>query len=250
MIISCRAKKDQGASTVKAFSSCPAKLAGFLAIVALCGCAGPRLEVALAPSLPSVILTDVGIQLTVLPNTWNGYPSDLSLYYTPVEIRIQNDRTDEIQVRYGDFLAVDDVRNQYRVVAPTEVARALLGARGLHRDLPAHSGRRMPPPSALLAGPGPWWPYGWPYRPWYSYGPFYPDPFYSGYPYWWNRPNGYDILTMGLREGRILPGAQVQGFLYFQLATQRGSLLTLTWTPVSSDGKSLATLSTQFRIVR
>lgn len=225
-----------------------------LTILAISGCAGPRLEVASAPSQPSVTLTDAGIQLTILPNTWSGYPSDLRRYYTPVEIRIQNDRADEIQVRYWDFCAVDEARNQYRTVSPGEVARALFGARWPSRDLPAAHSRPMPPHHPpLLAGPGPWWPYGnWPYRPWYPYyGPLYPEPFYSDYPYWWYRPTGYDILTRGLHEGRVLPGARIQGFLYFQLATQTGTLLTLTWSPVSSpDGKPLAPFSALFRIIR
>jgi hypothetical protein len=195
-------------------------------------------------------LTDAGIQLTILPNTWSGYPSDLGRHYTPVEIRIENDRTEEIQVRYGDFLAVDEARNQYHAVPPAEVARALFGARWPYGDLPGSSVRRMPPPPLLLAWPGPWWPYSpWPYRYPY-YGPFYPDPFFYDYPYWWSRPTGYDILTLALREGRVLSGARVQGFLYFQLATQKSSLLTLTWTPVSANGKPLTTFSSQFRIVR
>jgi len=236
---------------VKVFSVGRAMLAGLLAILALCGCAGPRLQIASAPTQPSITLTGGEVQLTILPNTWNGYPSDLSLYFTPVEILIQNDRSEEIQVRYSDFLAMDEARTQYRVVAPSEVARALFGARWPSGVLPAASDRAIPPHGRLLAGPGPWGPYGgWPYHRWYPYGPFYPDPYYPDYPYPWNRATGYDILTMGLREGRILPGAQVQGFLYLQLATQKGGLLTLTWNAVSSDGTSLATLSTQFLIVR
>ncbi|MGD0265364.1 MAG: hypothetical protein ABSD47_10515 [Candidatus Methylomirabilota bacterium] len=235
-----------------AFPSHRASLPILLTILAISGCAGPHLEVAGAPTRPSVSLAEADIQLTILPNAWNGYPSDLTRQYTPVQVQIENDRTDEIQVHYSDFLAVDDVRHQYRAVAPAEVARALFGARPPDGDPPAQDGRRLPPRPPLLAGPGPWWPSGyWPYRPWYPYyGPFYPEPFYSDYPYWWYRPTGYDILARGLREGRVLPGARVQGFLYFQLATQTGSLLTLTWTPVSADGKSLAPFSALFRIVR
>jgi hypothetical protein len=209
----------------------------------LTACAGPRLEVAAAPSQPSVTLADAGIRLIILPNTWKGHPSDLGQYYTPVEVRIENDRSDEIQVRYGDFLAVDEAQNQYRAVAPAEVARALFGGRRPARPL-------------VRTVHGPWWPSPfWPYRPWSPwspyYSPYYPSPYYDPYyPYARPRATGYDILTLGLREGRILPGARVQGFLYLQQATQKGTLLTLSWTPVTADGKPLATLSTEFRIVR
>ena len=55
---------------------------------------------------------------------------------------------------------------------------------------------------------------------------------------------------LGLREGAILPGASIQGFLYLQLATAHGEHLTLFWTVRGPDGNPLTTLSTQFRIVR
>jgi hypothetical protein len=232
-------------------------IAGCVTLLAvLSACAGPRLEVADAPSQPSVTLEDAGIRLVIQPNTWKGYPSDLDQYYTPVEVRIENDRGDEIQVRYGDFLAVDEAQNQYRAVAPAEVARALFGGRPpLLVPAAVAAGWAGNRPSVLAVG-GPWWPRPyWPYRPWSPwypyYYPYYPYPYYDPYyPYTWPRATGYDILALGLREGRILPGARVQGFLYLQLATRTGTLLTLSWTPVTADGEPLATLSTEFRIVR
>jgi hypothetical protein len=229
-------------------------------MAALTACAGPRLEVAAVPSTPSVTLADAGVRLVILPNTWKGNPTDLGKYYTPVEMRIENDRSDEIQVRYGDFLAVDEAQNQYRAVAPSEVARALFGGRRpLRAPRAAVVGWTGARPPVRAAG-GPWGPY--PFRPYRSWGPFYPYyyPYYSlyypypyfspYYPYGWPPATGYDLLTLGLREGRVLPGARVQGFLYLQQATQKGNQLTLSWTPVTADGTPLATLSTQFRIVR
>jgi hypothetical protein len=233
-------------------------------LAALPACAGPRLEVAAAPSAPSVTLEDAGVRLVILPNTWTGNPSDLGNYYTPVEVRIENDRSDEIQVRYGDFLAVDEAQNQYRAVAPSEVARALFGGgRPLPASRAAVAGWTGARPPVRTAG-GPWWPHSyWPYRTWRPfypyyypyyfpyYYPYYPYPYsYPYYPYGWPPGTGYDLLTRGLREGRVLPGARVQGFLYLQQATQKGNLLTLSWMPVTADGTPLATLSTEFRIVR
>jgi hypothetical protein len=230
--------------------------AGAALIALLTACAGPRLEFAAAPSEPSVTLADAGVRLVILPNTWKGYPSDLDQYYTPVEVQVENARNEEIQIRYGDFLAVDEAQNQYRAVAPSEVARALFG--GWQPRWPPHAfvtGWADAPPTVRTVD-GPWWPRPfWPYRPWSPWYPYYspysPYPYYDPYyPYAWPRATGYDILALGLREGRILPGARVQGFLYLQQATHTGTLLTLSWTPVTTDGRPLATLSTQFRIVR
>jgi hypothetical protein len=210
------------------------------------------------PSQSSVTLTEAGVRLTMVPNTWIGYPSDLGRYYTPIEIKIENDRTDEIQVRFGDFLAVDEVRNQYRAVPPAEVARALFGAsRRYGRPGWAPAGWTSPGPP-LLVFRDPWWRYPyWPHRP-YPYWSLLPWPYYPythpysdpTYPLGSPRTAAYDILTFGLREGRILPGARVEGFLYLQQATQKGSLLTLSWAPVAADGKPVATFSSQFRVVR
>lgn len=232
-------------------------IAGCVALTAvLTACAGPRLEVADAPSQPSVTLEDAGIRLVIQPNTWKGYPSDLDQYYTPVEVQIENDRSDEIQVRYGDFVALDEAKNQYRAVAPAEVARALFGGRRPRRPPHAIVASWAGAPPMVRTVEGPWWPHPfWTYRPWspwYPYhSPYYPYPYYDPYyPYAWPRATGYDILTLGLREGRILPGARIQGFLYLQQATHKGTLLTLSWMPVTADGRPLATLSTEFRIIR
>ncbi len=215
-------------------------VAALLPIGWLPACAGPRLEVAGVPSQPSVSLTEAGIRLTILPHAWNGSPIDLSQYYTPVQVVIENNRADEIQVRYRDFLAVDDARNQYRAVEPAEVARAL-------------SASRAPLRPRLYAFSDPWWPYPYPYWGPYAYpfySPIYPYPYLPDSPYGFPRGLAYDILTRGLREGPILPGARVSGFLYLELMGQSAQFLTLSWTPVDANGKPLATFRSELRVVR
>jgi hypothetical protein len=217
------------------------RAAGCLALL-LAGCAGPRLEFASAPAQPALSLAEAGLQLTLLPNTWNGYPSGLSRYYTPIEVQIQNDRSQAIPVRYQDFLAVDDAQIQYQAVAPSEVVRALYGA-----ALPPTRRRDL-----RLASSGPWWPSpGWPYRPWLPYGPYYP---YGPWPYSpdyypWPPATGYDILARALREGPVIPGTRVAGFLYLQPVSQRASALTVSWTPRGPSDQPLATFRSEFRVI-
>jgi hypothetical protein len=58
------------------------------------------------------------------------------------------------------------------------------------------------------------------------------------------------VLRLGLREGRLLAGASVEGFVFLQHATAQGAFLTVSWTPRLAAGTPLATLSAKFRIVR
>lgn len=219
---------------------------GILVGVSVLGaCAtGPRLESVVAPAQPGVTLTEAGVQLTILANRWSAYPDYLYRYFTPVEVTIQNMRDEELQIRYEDFFALDDGKHQYRAVPPGDVARAMYGAL-------SPSELTTPPGPILLAGRWyPYWPrYRYPYYPYYGpYGPWgYWDPYYA--PYGWPRPGAQDVMTLGLREGPLLPGASVQGFVFFQHATSRGSLLTVSWTPRLMSGAALPTLSAQFRII-
>ena len=216
-------------------------MAAFLVMVSyLAGCAGPRLEPMTGPSTSEIVVAGDGVRLTILPSAWPGFPADLSTYFTPLALRIENQRSDEVQVRYEDFVALDNDRIQYRAVPPTEVARVMTGS-NWHDLRPGKS------PSSLVAGgPWPWYPYRdpffYPYYPYGYYGPYYP--------YGWPPRTAQDIFTLALHEGRILPGATIQGFLYLQLATSRGASLTLSWTARRPDGNPLATLTTQLRIVR
>jgi len=210
------------------------------ALSLLCACAaGPRLESVTTPAAPEVTLTGDGIRWTVLLNAWSAYPSDLWRYFTPVRVRIENGRSDDLQIRYEDFVALDAANQQYRGVPPGEVARAVSG--GLRPPDPSEQ-----PRPRLVAGPWyyPYWRRRWePY-----YGPWYPDPYF--YPYGWPRPAAQDVLTLGLREGRLLAGASAEGFVYLQYATARGGVLTVSWTPHLADGARLSTRSARFRVVR
>lgn len=220
-----------------------ARTAGLLALwgLSLLGaCAvGPRLEPVGVPASPNVTVTGSDVRLTVSPNTWAAYPEDLSQHFTPMEVRIENARDEDVVIRLEDFAALDDGRQQYRALPPGEVARAVTGG--------ADRGDAL-----LLAGP--WYPYRpWRWAPYYGpyYGWGYWDPYYPYYwPYYWARPFPRAVLTLAVREGPIIPGASIQGFLYFQRATARGNSLTVSWTPHLVDGTALPTLSTEFRIVR
>jgi len=198
----------------------------------LLACAGPRLQTLAGPTQPEITLAQDGVQLTLRPGDWSAIPNEISDYATPVRVRIENTRADEVSVRWEDFALLDEARTQYRALPPAEVAQIIW--------------------SRWAAAPVvvPTWPaYSWGRQYWGapSWGPYWPEDF-GAYRYasW----AAQDVLMQGLREGRILPAASIEGYLYFQRATAKGSLLTFTWTPRLAAGAPLSTLATELRIVR
>ena len=199
---------------------------GALVLLTMTGCASPQLQLAANPSPPAVTLAQAGVRLTLIPQDWHAFPHDLPEYYTPIRVLIQNDRSDEIQVRYQDFAAVDAAGSQYAAVRPTEVAQALTRA--------AASAAAA---DWALADGDMWrdrWALDLPY-----------DSFYYPLGY----PSFTDLLSRGLQEGPALPGALVQGFLYLQPVSHRGPL-TLVWRPRLASGQSLPQFSAPLRVVR
>ncbi len=142
-----------------------------------------------------------GIQVAVQSMAWRFDPYYLDEYFTPLLVFIRNKTDAPLSIHYEDFVLVDDRGNQFNAVAPQLVDRAV-----------KRSGAAYPPPyyPPLLNAPFP--PYG-----------------YESYPYRYA-----DVLMLALQETKVVPHAQVRGFVYFQQATAEGGHFTLT---VSLAGK-------------
>ncbi|HEU5394457.1 MAG TPA: hypothetical protein VFV36_06590, partial [Candidatus Methylomirabilis sp.] len=170
-----------------------------------------------------------GMVLRALPAAWPGSPADLARSVTPLLLALANEGAAPILVRFEDFLLLDGGSRQYRVLSPLEVVTILYGSPPARAGiLPAFHLQRHPFLfHGFFADPFPY-----PYDPWY-YGPV---------PYAW--PPGRDILRLALREGRVLAGHRVEGFLFFQHATAAAGPFTLSWTPREPEtGRALTTLS-------
>jgi hypothetical protein len=138
-----------------------------------------------------------GIQITVQSMAWRYDPYYLEDYFTPLLVFIRNTTDEPLSVQYQDFVLVDDRGNQYNAITPQMVDRALKG-----RGAPYP----YPPPIYYPLAPMGFVPYGYePYPAYYA-----------------------DIMLLSLHETKVVPHAQVRGFLYFQKATVEGQRLTLT----------------------
>jgi hypothetical protein len=89
----------------------------------------------------------------------------------------------------------------------------------------------------------------------YYGGVFAYPPYYSDWVYPWGyqyplRPST-DVLALALPEGVLPAGAQVNGFIYFKNATQRGARrLDLAWEMHDASGRALGSLHVPLDVVK
>lgn len=209
----------------------PLVLSSLLA-AGLAACGTPRL-VPLAPAgeppQEGVAVRAAGLALRALPADWSGYPRDLPRSVTPLLLVLANEGGAPVLVRFEDFLLLDSGNREYRALSPLQVVTVLYGSAPSRSDiLPAFHLHRHPLFfHGFLSDPF-FYPYYYPY--------------YAPAPHAW--PPGRDILRLALREGRVLPGHRVEGFLFFQHATAGAGPFTLSWNPRDPEtGQALATLS-------
>lgn len=208
-------------------------LASLLA-TSLAACSTPHL-VPLAPGGQAppegAVVRAAGLALTALPAAWAGIPGDLPRSVTPLPLIVANEGEAPTSVRFEDFLLLDGGNREYRALTPLEVVTSLYGS-------------AEPPPAVVPAfhrSGQPFFFHGFFADPFFHpFAPYYP--YYAPAPYGW--PPGRDILRLALREGRVLPGHRVEGFLFFQHAAGGAGPFTLSWTPREpATGRLLATLS-------
>lgn len=269
-----------------------------------------------------------GVSMAAYPETWQGYPEDLSEYLTPIWISIVNQTPHRVRVRYRDFVLTDASGFRYAAISPysgqpqlsTRPASPEPASKASHaapsttprpstpaapapateEPAPAEApppagddtqpetrarawraqvmfasyvprgGRSHPRPGLrpvpyrgyrpgrfhgnphlythVVIGPGPYyygpWPYGWGPYPYY-YGPYVYSWDYGYYP---GAPSA-DILRLGLPEGELLPGGRVSGFIYFQQAARQPGRLDLTWNVHGTQGRAIASVTSQMRVV-
>ena len=169
-------------------------------------------------------------EVTVVVNSspWQGSPENLGRYITPIYVEIQNNSPSSLDLRYDDFVLIDQNRTQFNPLAPQIVADTLKtvseGYFGYGPNYPTVS---IGLGFGYFSG-GPFYG-GWPY-----YGPFY-SPFYiyGNYPLGYYPPGYYsppsvgNVFTKALIPGQVNPNAKLQGYIYFQKLPKEVSLATL-----------------------
>jgi hypothetical protein len=72
------------------------------------------------PAMGGTVATasTTGLTMSAEPNAWNGHPTDLGDYLTPIWIGIVNQRREDVRVSYADFALTDESGFRYAAVSP------------------------------------------------------------------------------------------------------------------------------------
>ncbi len=131
------------------------------------------------------VYEDDMVSIKVKANAWEGYPSDLPDYVLPLYLEIHNKSPEAIEIDLKDITLIDDRGNQLNALEPKDVAEAVRGSYGVGVAIGFTYGSPTWGHSLLLGGPP-----------------------YHGY--------ADEVINRAFIPGRILPGARLKGFVYFQ----------------------------------
>ncbi|MFO7654593.1 MAG: hypothetical protein R6X25_12350 [Candidatus Krumholzibacteriia bacterium] len=197
----------------------PAALAVLIGLVAAAGgCAG-RAELEPAPSAETMaggagaVDRVAGIHVSAVPAEWPG-PVDIAEEVTPLRLRIENDGSAPLLVRYENFALIAPGGERSSALPPFEVEGEAA------RDLGAAPATPVADP-AFVYDRFAVAPYYRGYYPGFSVAadPFYHDPLYFGLyrDYWVDIALPTErMLQLALPEGRLEPGGSLDGWVYFE----------------------------------
>jgi hypothetical protein len=89
------------------------------ALLALATGCGPQFAVVPRGGAPTVSASSpTGITMTALAEQWDGDPSDLTDYVTPIAVELYNGSSEEVRVSLADFALKDERGTRYPAVSP------------------------------------------------------------------------------------------------------------------------------------
>jgi hypothetical protein len=88
------------------------------ALAALVGGCAPSYIVVAATGGRVAAASTAGISMAAYPETWQGHPSDLPGYLTPIWIDIVNQTSKTVRLRYEDFALTDPSGFRYAAISP------------------------------------------------------------------------------------------------------------------------------------
>ena len=190
-------------------------------VLILTGCAGIRWMplpdgAAVDPATRSAAQSRDGVTMTVQASAWRGSPAALEAYVTPIAFHVANGGSQILRIGGEDLVLFDELNRQSTPLPPERVAamfRSAVGPAWVSMALAVETGSVRPIRHRRFIDD-----------------PFFPHPFFWR-PWWWEPwppPERVDDLFLqALPLGRIYPGAQIRGFVYFTKVDPTARRLTL-----------------------
>lgn len=244
-----------------------------LAAIGLVGCAiGP--QIAPPNDQQEVSASAAGATITAFLAPWEGQPTDLADYMTPIALEFVNQSSVPVRISYVDLILTDDSGHRFIAYNPyvsDGSVAALDGVQvasrggghfggGGHVSVGHRFGGSMGHPSFRVRGGVTIGRYGFQhFMPWHR-GPVWNPLWYpAGYASWvwvWS-PRIYggaapplDVRDLGLPEGILEPGGHAAGYVYFEPSAQRSGHLALGWDVHTADGQPMGRASVPLEVVR
>lgn len=179
-----------------------------------------------------------GIEVRAWPERWEAEPRDLITHATPLLIRLENNGSEPILVRYELFDLRNPVGDDFPAMPPYDLDGTVTEAVTVHRY--PLTGFRVAPHL----------------RRWYPGMLAYEDPFMLNRPFWsrhhtvWREiqlPTA-DMIQMALPEGVLEPGGVASGYVYFERVTEQPSEVTLDFRLVTPDDRELGSVRIPFTV--
>ena len=191
-----------------------------------------------APHLAGGAMAEVaGIRVSAAGDAWRGEPSSLEAEVTPVLVRIENNSSHQMVIRYQLF-EFENVQRNYEAIPPYDTEATTVQAVAV----PAYTLRSFAVAPYLSR-------YYSRMRAWAT--PFRYDPaWYSGRYTVWQQvqmPTG-DMLRMALPEGVLDPGGVAEGFVYFERITENHPQVSLNMDLMTPVGQNFGTIRIPFQV--
>ena len=172
----------------------------------------------------SISLMKEEIRLTAEPDYLYDTPYGLEEYFTPFRLIVRNEGDDDINISLENFILIDDKGNQIRAYSPEEMTKIIKSDPDYVMSpptvaIPVPGFRIYSGPQTGIARPG--------YESYPNEGPYYDENIGR-----WVYPPLYrskerrkfsdqtlmqDIYLTAIPVGKIIPGAQVSGNVYFKV---------------------------------
>lgn len=214
-----------------------------LTLAALLGaCSQPELSPApAANAVPGLgqgaVATEAGVRVEARTDAWSARPENLETEVTPILVRITNQSSMPLRLRYNEFHLVGPGGQSFAAIPPFSLEGEV--TRPINRPAFASTGFSVAP---YLGG----------YYPGITRfgGAFAPDPIYYGT--YGTRFRDLELptdqmLELALAEGVLDPGGEVQGFLYFEEAGELANRVSFRTELVNaSTGDQFGTATIPF----